>query len=155
MIPYHTGSKRQPKRKNEVRKGKATKEATVKNNGKLWKRQRGWKQWQQRGENKGGWAEAKFGSFRLQLSPACKMADKEKHEKSSGAYIWDDFTLDPTQVPAFSCLQLCCKTAILGFCQTYFHTESCFQIYFHIESFPNLLSHRKCFQIYFHTESFF
>ena len=41
--------------------------ATGENNGEDGGKQRG-----------GRWAEEKFGSFRLQLSPACKMADKEK-----------------------------------------------------------------------------
>ena len=127
------------------------------------------------GENNGGWAEAKFGSFRLQLSPACKMADKEKHEKSSGAYNWDNFTLEPTHVPAFSCLQLCCKTAILGFCKTYFHTEffffkliftlkvfqtlsnteGVFKFIFTQKVFSNLFSHRIFFSNLFSHRKFF
>ena len=60
------------------------------------------------GENNGEdvSAEAKFGSFRLQLSPACKMADKEKlEEKNTFIYL-------------LTVLRLFCKIYTLPFCNS-------------------------------------
>ena len=165
MSQYDTVSYRQQKaakRKNKVRKGKATKEATVKNNGELWKRQRGWKQWQQRGKTTEVEQRQSLAVFVCSCHQLAKWQTKKNTRKAQAHTFeiilhWNLHTCQPSLV---------CNSAVklqyLDFVKLTF-TQKIFQTYFHTESILNLFSHRKffklnftqkVFQTYFHTESF-
>ena len=184
MSQYDTVSYRQQnaaKRKNKVRIGKATKEATVKNNGELWKRQRGWKQWQQRGKTTEVEQRQSLAVFVCSCHQLAKWQTKKNRESTRKAHAHTFEIILHWNLPAFCFLQLCYKTAIFfvklifshrKFFQTYFHTENfenlfphrkyfkltftkkVFQTYFHIEGFSNLLSHRKFFKLIFTQKVF-
>ena len=151
MIPYYTGSKRQQKERTKLEKERQRWKTTgnygngreVENNGNNGGKTREVEQRQS------------LAVFVCSCHQLAKWQTKKNTRKAQAHTIeiilhWNLHTCQTSLV---------CNSAVklqyLDFVKLTFTQKVFFQINFHIESFSNLLSHRRCFQIYFHTESFF